>query len=97
MATREEQLQDRADKIAAELDRREAKRSTSERQAEYIINGASRAADEPDDDQGDVIVGRLPADDRARFEDDDEHADRGSSTSRRQAAQITRHGSRRLA
>ncbi|GEP49079.1 hypothetical protein FVP74_09355 [Microbacterium saccharophilum] len=84
MTTREA-LEARKEALEAELARREASRSTSERQAAYVT-GRGRT-DEPDDNRDDD---REPA-----WGDDGERNERGSSASRRQAARITRGASRR--
>lgn len=85
MATREA-IEARKEALQRELDRREASRSTSERQAAYVL-GRGRSADVAEDRD----VEREPAwgDDGGRPERD------GDSTSRRQAARVTRGASRR--
>lgn len=86
-----ERLQARVDKIEAEIARREAaKKSTSERQAEYVLRANRR--EEPAEDvaeERDVAERTWGDGDRERPELD------GDSTSRRQAARITRGASRR--
>ena len=90
------QLSARKKALEAEVARRKASRmTTSERQAAYVL-GTDRIADEPDDDQGEVIVGRLPAERGETWGDDSREREPGSdSVSRRQAARVTRGGSGR--
>lgn len=76
-----ERLQARVDKIEAEIARREASRSTSERQAAYVL-GANRR-EEPAEDRDDTR-------ERERGDDDRERPSRGDAVSRRQAHAITR-------
>lgn len=80
-----ERLQARVDKIQRELARREAsKKSTSERQAEYVLRANRR--EEPAEDRD---VERDVAE-RTWGEDDRERPSRGDAVSRRQAHAITR-------
>lgn len=88
-----ERLQARVDKIQREIARREASRSTSERQAAYVL-GANRR-EEPAEDR-DVVDLRVTVQ-RGREREPawgDEGEERpeldGDVTSRRQAARITR-------
>ncbi|WP_454114840.1 hypothetical protein [Microbacterium lacticum] len=76
-----ERLQARVDKIKAEIARREASRSTSERQAEYVLRANRR--EEPAEDR-DVERERTWGDDGERRELP------GDVSSRRQAARLTR-------
>lgn len=85
MATREA-IEARKDALEAELARREASRSTSERQAAYVT-GRGRSEDVAEDRDEDE---REPA-----YGDDGERSGVGSSASRRQAARVTRGASRR--
>lgn len=84
MATREA-LEDRKEALEAELARREARKTNSERQAAFVTR--SGHAEEPAEDRDDD---REPA-----WGDDGERPERGSSASRRQAARVTRGASRR--
>lgn len=80
-----ERLQARVDKIEAEIARREAsKKSTSERQAEYVLRANRR--EEPAEGRD---VEREP--ERTWGEDDRERPELdGDVTSRRQATKLTR-------
>lgn len=78
-----EALQARVDKIEAELARREAKKTNSERQAAHVT-GRGRSEDVAED-----------RDEREAWGDDDDREERGGSASRRQAARVTRGASRR--
>lgn len=76
-----EALQARVDKIEAELARREAKKTNSERQAEHVA-GRGRSED---------VAENRDAEREPAWGDDGERPERdGDSTSRRQAARITR-------
>ncbi|WP_314855303.1 hypothetical protein [uncultured Microbacterium sp.] len=81
MTTRDA-LEDRKNALERELTRRQAK-SNSERQAALVTR-----ADDDVEDRDDAE--REPA-----YGDDSEHRGRGDSTSRRQAARVTRGASRR--
>lgn len=77
---------ERKEALERELARREAKKSTSARQAAYLT-GRGRAG-EPAEPA--AVAQREPA-----WGDDGERHERGSSNSRRQAARATRGASRR--
>ena len=87
-----ERLQARVDKIEAEIARREASRSTSERQADYLTGGGRREEPAEDRDVVDLRVTVQRGRERERtWGDDDERPElAGDATSRRQAARITR-------
>ncbi len=89
-----ERLQARVDKIQREIARREASRSTSERQAAYVLGANRREEPAEDRDVVDLRVtvqrGREREPERT-WGDDGERPERdGDVTSRRQAARITR-------
>lgn len=85
MATREA-IEARKEALEAELARREASRSASERQAAFVTR--SGHVEEPTEDRDDDD--REPA-----WGDDGERPERGSSASRRQARHVARGASRR--
>lgn len=78
-------LENRKDALERELEKREAKKTNSERQARHVTrSGHAKDVAEDRDDE------REPA-----WGDDGERSERGGSASRRQAARITRGASRR--
>lgn len=92
-----ERLQARVDKIEAEIARREAaKKSTSERQAALLTGGGRREEPAEDRDVVDLRVTVQRGRERTWGDDGGERPELdGDSTSRRQAARITRGASRR--
>lgn len=89
MATRNE-LESRRDALAAELARREAALSTSERQARHVLGSDRGTSDEEDADERYLPGERLPVERERRVV-----VTSGDHSSRRQAAQMLR-GPRRL-
>lgn len=89
-----ERLQARVDKIQREIARREASRSTSERQAAYVLGANRREEPAEDRDVVDLRVtvqrGREREPERTWGDDDERPELDGDATSRRQAARITR-------